>query len=119
MAEIPKPADLIKMDLDKKGFTFWILIFGVIITIISIIYNPDFVLLGILISLYGAIGNLIETLIDRLIFRKMKSMVKDKEDPNIYWHEISEGYQYLRLIVQLVLISILIILVYKNVEFDC
>ena len=58
----------IKIDFDKYGFFFWIIVFGVIEVIFSLIYRPDFIAMGIIFSAFGCIGYGLSELLDRISY---------------------------------------------------
>jgi len=59
-------AENIKANIEKYGFFFWFILFGLIEIIVSIIYNEEFIYMGFYFCAYGLVGYALSELTDRI-----------------------------------------------------
>ncbi|OFY26312.1 MAG: hypothetical protein A2X17_01385 [Bacteroidetes bacterium GWF2_41_61] len=102
----------LKFDLNIIGYFFWFILFGLVVIIISIIYRPDYIFLGALLSLYGMLGFFIDLLIDRICSRVLKKNFTSSD-----MFEISIGGHFVRFILQVGLIFALIYFINTKYSF--
>ena len=100
------------INIEKIGYFFWFILSGLTIVVFSIIYNDDYVLLGLLLSFYGNIGFLTDLIFDRYISAKKNQKMTAE---NI--HEASISHHIFRYIAQIALIVILIITIECKYNF--
>jgi hypothetical protein len=73
-----------KFNIEKYGFFFWLILFGFIEIIVSIIHNEEYILMGLLFCAYGLLGYALSELMDRISYSCFAKENKEQGEKKIW-----------------------------------
>jgi hypothetical protein len=93
------------LDLNKVGIWSWIIFAGIGIIIFSIIYNSEYVFLGFITMIYGAVSFLLDLSLDRIISITLRENLTIEKMHSIpwYWHIVRLLIYFTPLIIYVII----------------
>ncbi|HTB51897.1 MAG TPA: hypothetical protein VK718_03910 [Ferruginibacter sp.] len=73
-----------KINIDKYGFFFWLIIFGFIEIIFSIIHAENYIPLGVLFCGFGSLGFALSEMMDRISYSSFKKENSDQAGTKVW-----------------------------------
>lgn len=107
----------VKINVEKYGFFFWLIIFGFIEVIFSIIHAKEYVLLGLYFWAFGALGYSISEIMDRISYGTFKKESQDQAGKNVWVVKVPTWFHLLNAVLKLFVFCFLFFAINRSYHY--